>query len=466
MRDKLRQFIRDYERFLRFDEVSTAGDIMRARGVYVIGWVFIASQILNNVLMTMSYRSLTLDHVISIISCVLVLAVIHTLRYSKKFPLFAAFYSLLLLGGVAASAADQVTGINSALIPLLLAGALLNAFISGWRMVVTYAFVATAMIWALYGISSNAPTSLQTSASLIETRQFQRAIQASLAFFITATVAGFFSVNMFHMFERLERNILKAQSADQSKSHFLANMSHELRTPLNGVIGMSGLLLKSDLDDTQRQYANIVHHSSKNLVMIINDVLDLSKIDAHKMEFKHQSFDLKYMLQGLMALHQPTAHGKGLAIGLDYTANIPERFIGDEGRIRQIANNLIGNAVKFTETGSVVIHVTGSYVGADEFECDLYVQDTGVGIASDDLGRVFDRFVQVDNRISRSVQGTGLGLTISRELTNAMGGSMRVASKIGKGTTFHMRLTMPIDRRRTQEAAPRKAIHNRQRPAA
>ena len=436
--------IKSFESFLRIGQLHNAGDIIRARAVYLIGFAFILTQIINIAMMTATYGGWTLDHWISIGACCLILLLIGWLRYSKSFPVFAIVYSLIMFAGISASAVHEHTGINSALIQLLILGCFLNGFISDWRMVMGYGIVALAFTWFLYSVSVSAPATAPFGADLYAASNFQRAVQASLALFLATSITGLFSFHMHHAFQRLERNVGAARKADNTKSQFLANMSHELRTPLNGIIGMSGLLLNTDLDPKQKQYSEIVNSCSKSLVGIINDVLDISKIDANKLVLKSEAFDLKALMESLVDLHLPATVEAKLQFGLSYRETLPTMYVGDAGRLRQVINNLIGNAIKFTEQGSVYIYVDGRPDETGDMMLCVAVQDTGLGIAEDDIDKVFGRFEQIDNRLSRKNTGTGLGLTISKEFIEFMGGSMSVKSDVDKGSTFYFNVTLPL----------------------
>jgi len=241
---------------------------------------------------------------------------------------------------------------------------------------------------------------------------------------------------MYKLFDTLEESAQKARAADASKSLFMANMSHELRTPLNGVIGMSELLLRTELNPTQKQYAQIVNGCSTGLVTIINDVLDLSRLDAGKITIKSDYFDFRAMITSLTELNRPAAMKKNIQLQLQYDVNVPSQIFADQGRLRQVTSNLIGNAVKFTEHGAVEIFVKGVQSTPDIFSLNVFVRDSGIGIPKTDIDRIFDRFEQVDNSLASEKQGTGLGLAIAKEMIEAMGGDMSVQSILGGGSLF------------------------------
>ena len=437
-------FFNRLEYFLGIDPQTAKSDLMRARAVYMMGLAFIATQIISLIAMYHSYDGFTFDHSISLLASILVGATILLLRHSRNFLIYALIYSILIVGGILASALNQNTGINSALIPFLILGIIVNGFICGWRATVTFGAFSLIAIWFLWWVSSNYSYTPIFDVDKFSDRNFQRALQASIATILITIVGAFFSKNMHEAFGELEAGILAAQASDRAKTDFLATMSHELCTPMNGIIGMNDVLEETALDEDQRELTAVIRDSGRDLQTIIGNVLLFSQLEAGRVSLDNSPFNLSRVLRDEIKPFAASAKAKGLIFKARMTPSVPIMLIGDKVRTAQIICALLDNAIKFTDQGAIDLLIQGAEEAQGLASLSVTVTDTGIGIAPEHKTRIFERFTQQDGSIKRRHGGTGLGLTIARGLTEMMGGQLTVQSEPNVGSSFTLNITFEM----------------------
>ena len=270
------------------------------------------------------------------------------------------------------------------------------------------------------------------------------AFTALLAILILATIILRRQILQFILIRDLEHARTQAEQSARIKDQFLANMSHEIRTPLNALKGFSNLLSKTNLQEDQRQYSTLINQSSESLLQIVNDILDLSKIEAGAMQIKKESFELPAMIQQIEATYTVPAIDKKLELQVHIPENIPTRVMGDAERLKQVLVNLVSNAIKFTVSGKVILKIELLNQQDQQAKLLFEVTDTGIGIPADKQQLIFERFEQLDNSFVRQQGGTGLGLAITKTLVEAMGGQIQLQSELGKGASFSFSLNFQL----------------------
>lgn len=443
------------EKFLRIDSSMSAANIMRARAIYFTAIIVFVTQIVNQVSIYFMLGSFHATHVVSVLACCVVFFIGTVLRWTKNFKLMTIGFVGVLLFGVVLSALPfgrlgLADGINSSMLPILICGTVMCAMMYNWRAPLLFLIPAFAIIWGFYALSMNYVRPDFIITEEIAMIQYVRAFQASLALIVAGVITSYFSYRMFGLFDDLEANAEAARRAEGITSQYLADMSHEIRTPLNGIIGLSEALSYADMPEKQKQHVAIIHECGESLLGIINNVLDLSKLEAGKFVLEAEPFDFHHLCRSLTELHGAQARAKNVSLRLFYESDAMLKFIGDEGSLRQVLNNLLSNAVKFTQKGHIDLIVRGEQIKGGRHVLKIFVRDSGMGIPQSQLPKVFERFEQVKSNAATSdtfksaQKGTGLGLSITKELVEYMGGTISVKSRPNKGTVFGIKLILPV----------------------
>ncbi|GGY44314.1 ATP-binding protein [Parvularcula lutaonensis] len=424
------------EAWLRVDCDGSRETVTRTRAVYVVALVLGLLQAFNTIALWISYERWSTDSTIALVAALILPASIVFLRWSKNFTAYATFYTILSISCVSGSALQDHVGINSALLPMICIGPMIIGYILDWRAALAYGVAGLLLLGFFLWWAWAEPHPL--FSELPFTWFFQRWLQATLALILGTVLAVNASYNTYANIRRLEESLARAKQAEAAKSQFLATMSHELRTPLNGVIGMAEALDSARLDDKEKELVATIRRSGESLLFIIGDLLDLSKIEAGKMEIERQPFAPRRLIEHAAKTWRAKANAKSVNIEVSIADDFPEGMIGDEHRTGQIINNLVSNAVKFTDEGTITIEGL-----RENGQVVFRVTDTGRGIPEDQQAKIFDAFEQGESGITRRYGGTGLGLQICKLLAGLLDGSIELErSAEDQGSSF--RLTLPL----------------------
>ena len=429
-----------FERWLKIPPDTPADLLIRYRAIWLLGLLFVAMQLVNLVTMTINYGAWTYDHLVSVATSLFILSVVTALRWYKNYHVYSVLYSVFVIGGVSGSALPGGAGINSALLSLFVLGPMINGYISGRIATLLFWFASCLFLCFLYWVSLSHPPRM---ASGDYTLEFNRLTNSIYYLTIATGLSVMLTQQTFSAMVKMRENEERALKAEAAKSEFLARMSHELRTPLNGVLGLTDALMMGDLSPRDKELTKSIRKSGDSLLLILNDILDLSKIEAGKMSVHLVPTHLKSAIESSFDGWREAAQEKGLEFCADVSEDLDIGAYMDELRLRQIMHNLLSNAIKFTEAGNISVAAELDYNSARFDTLVIRVTDTGAGISPAEKDRIFEVFEQGD---AQNLQqgGTGLGLPICKMLAELLGGTISLETTGSSGSVFCIRL--PVKR--------------------
>lgn len=447
------------EAFLRIGAELDAGSRLRARIIYLVSFVFIVVQLVNMLSLATVYGGWSFQHNIALATIGVFAAMTLLLRYTKSPLVFGLIFGALPLAAIGSSALStdswiDARGIETPLLPLLTASLAFIAY-CGTRLTSVLTLLGTlGLIVLLHGHSVGLVANIDEPTRLIF---YQRALQAVFTTMIVGIVAMVISRIIFQTVDRLEHTLKRAREAEAARTDLMNTMSHELRTPLNGIIAMADLVARdAKLDRNTKASVDLIQSSADTLLGMLDEALDRAKGEAagHGAgSVAREAFSPAELLGEVAGLFEAAASKKSIWLGAPDMDGLPHALLGDQGRLRQVLSNLVGNAVKFTSAGGVRLGITLGAQYPDGHDVLFFVQDTGAGIAPEDQRRIFERFEQTETAALTQTKGTGLGLAICRELVEAMGGTLSLQSQVGRGSVFHFTLRMPVAQSPAQNAA-------------
>jgi len=431
-------------RLLRLKRFDRSSDAVRIKAILFATFILLLAKVIG-----LSYHAYTagfhpVDTSVFLASTTAVFAIVLSYRYHNKFYIAGLGFTLIMAVTVYLIASIRKVGIHSSLTPYLPLAAIFCGFISGWRATIVSGVICVAVTAALF-VQTAMYTGDGTLAMALQNQYFmEKTLQIALSCGMATFIAAMFSLSMHGLFKRDEISIEKIQMAQRQRTAFLSSLSHEIRTPLNGIVGMSGLLQKTELTSQQKQYADIVSDCGENLLEVLGTVMEFSQINNERIVLNPEIFDLHKLAHSLVQKYASRIPGSSdVLLGMHISEKVPHYFEADAKRIELVLNHLLRNAVHFTSQGSINLLINGKPLDNGKFRLCVFVRDTGVGIRQSEIREIYKPFHQLDNRLTREHEGTGLGLSLCKEIIEFMNGKLDVISEFGVGSTFYFEIVLP-----------------------